>query len=185
MCEQLRGTLHVTEPGILGLHSRMSSSRMPQADSRIYPRALFLVGTGNHVEAVTALLSAASLPRAARNLQIVFSYTHPLLSHPGRVKIRVMLCALQFKASCIHHVRVCSTPEGSTLPGQTGNGHGKVWTPQLCSQQSAASRPLPVRTERKKILASSSLMLRQKNDKLNSQRSASVSKASCGLDRQG
>lgn len=28
MCEQLRGTLHVTEPGVLGLCSRMSSSRM-------------------------------------------------------------------------------------------------------------------------------------------------------------
>lgn len=28
MCEQLRGTLHVTEPRVLGLHSGMSSSRM-------------------------------------------------------------------------------------------------------------------------------------------------------------
>lgn len=85
MCEQQRGTLNVTEPGALGLHSRMSSSRMliHKLAVTYIPELCFPVGTGNHVEAVTALLSAASLPRAARNLQIVFSYTHPLLSLEG------------------------------------------------------------------------------------------------------
>lgn len=114
-------------------HNVIPKDADTQAGSHVCPRALFSAGTGNHVEAVAALLSAASLPRAARNLQIVFSYTHPLRSHPGRVKIRVMLRALQFKASCIHHVRACSMPEGRTLSGQTGKGLGKVGTPQLCS----------------------------------------------------
>lgn len=103
-----------------------------QAGSHICPRALFTVETGNHGEAATASLSAAPVPRAARNPQIMLSYTHPLLSHPERVKTRVLLCALQFKAVCIHHARACSVPEGRTLPSQTGKRHGKVGTPQPC-----------------------------------------------------
>lgn len=66
-------------------------------------------------------------------------------------------------------------------------GHGKLGIPQSHPEQPFATpRPLLIRTKRKKKnLTSSSLMLRLKRDKLNSQSPASASKASCGLDRQG
>lgn len=47
-----------------------------QVNSHVCPRALFIVGMGNCGEAVTASLSAAPLPRAARNPQIMLPYTH-------------------------------------------------------------------------------------------------------------
>lgn len=119
MCEQPRGTMCVTEPGVLGLCSRMASSRMLIHKMAIRHVQESLAGMGNHDVAVTASLGAAPMLRAARNPQTMLSYIHPLLSYPGRVKIRVMLHALQFKVSCIHHVRACSmVQQGSALsPG--------------------------------------------------------------------
>lgn len=131
---------------MLGLHGRMSSSRMliHKLTVTYIPEPCSLIGTGNHVEAVTALLSAASLPRAARNLQIVFSCTQPLLSHPGRVNIRVMLCALQFSLlhpSCqgMLHARGRDSP----WPDRTGAWQGLDTTALLsavCSIQTTSSQ---------------------------------------------
>lgn len=66
-----------------------------------------LAGMGNHSFAVTASLGDALIPRAAKNPQTMPFYIYLLLSYFGRVKIRVMLHDLQFKVSCIHHIRVC------------------------------------------------------------------------------
>lgn len=115
MCEQPRGTLPMTEPGVLGLCSRMSSSRVLIHKLAIRCVRESLAGMGNHGVAVTASLGAAPISRA-RNAQTMLSYTHPHLSYLGRVKIRVMLCALQFKVSCIHHVRACSKVQQGLAP---------------------------------------------------------------------
>lgn len=72
--------------------------------------------------AVTASLGDALIPRAAKNPQTMPFYIYLFLSYSGRVKIRVILHALQFKVSCIHHIRVCpmvhqvlAPPLGSTV----------------------------------------------------------------------
>lgn len=145
ICEQPRGTLHVTRPGALGLRSRKSLSRMliHQVSVISVPEPYSLLKQATTATAVS--LGAAPLPRAARNPQILLSCTHPLLSHPGRVQTRVMLHASQFKAFCIHHAWACSMPGGRTFPGQAGKRPGEVGDLSF-----AASRPLPLRNKRKK-----------------------------------
>lgn len=116
MCEQPRGTLPTTEPGVLGLCSRMSSLRMLIHKLAIRCAPDSLAGKGKHGVAVTASLGDAPIPTATKNPQTIPSYTYLLLSHPGRVKIRVMLHALQVKLSCIHHVRACSIVQQGLAP---------------------------------------------------------------------